>query len=125
MILKKQNEQGFVLLETLLALFLLSLALLLAVELWQASAAQERRAQLHLVISRLALSTLEQARIQNPLPIGTSLRDVTSQLSTAVPVTETTVVSFDPTSGLTKINLTYTWQEGGHPFVQNWAALYR
>lgn len=114
----KKNEQGFVLLETLLALLLLALALMLVTELWQASAQLERRTQTELTLSRQALSTLELARVQPALPVATRTTAVAGG-------TETTVIQVDPISGLTSISLTYTWQEGGRTHVQQWATLCR
>ncbi|KEO82660.1 hypothetical protein [Tumebacillus flagellatus] len=118
------NQRGFVLLETLLALFLLSLALLTAAELWQASAAQDRKANLHLLVSRLAVSTLEEARAKPSLSAGTTIRDVASLLQTPMPITEASEIKPDPISGLTMLTLTYTWNEGGRSYVQTLSALH-
>jgi Tfp pilus assembly protein PilV len=114
----QKNEQGFVLLETLLALLILACALLLIAELWQASVQLERRASSQLLLSRRALSVLEGARVQPALQTGTSTQRVDG-------VTETTEISPDPASGMIRLLITYSWEEGGHSYVQRWAMLHR
>ncbi|WP_109690904.1 hypothetical protein [Tumebacillus permanentifrigoris] len=111
-----KNEQGFVLLETLLALLILSLGLLLITELWQACGQMERRTQTELLLSRRAFSMIELTRVSSTPIVGTRTLAVAG-------ATETTEITPDPASGLKRITFTYTWQEGGRTYVQRWATL--
>lgn len=124
----RRNEQGFVMVEILFAMVLLSLALLTLSELWQASQQLERRTQIHLSLSRHALSTLEQLRAESTVAPASSTREISSTLLTslALPkITESVDITQDTTSGLILISLRYQWQEGGRSYEQRYATLHR
>jgi prepilin-type N-terminal cleavage/methylation domain-containing protein len=114
-----RNERGFTLIEMMCAMLVLSLTLLIASALAQASAAQERRSALRLAISGEAVSAMENWRLQSAIVPQSMSRQLLVQ---HVTVTETSVVQ--PSSGLMQLTLSYAWVEGGRPFVQTWATLH-
>jgi prepilin-type N-terminal cleavage/methylation domain-containing protein len=116
----RRDERGFTLIETLCAVAVTSLTILTAAGLWQASQAQERRAEMQFAISRHAVSEMERMRAKASLTEGSV---TTRMMQNGVTVSLQKVIERD--AGLYRITLTYSWQEGGRIDEQIWATLHR
>lgn len=114
-----ERERGFTLVETMCAILVLSLTLLLAAGLIRATQHQERRTQMEFAVSRVAVTQLESWRGGESLPDGFRKKELVLH---GTPVTETIITSI--VDDLTKVTLTYTWHEGGRPHEQTWATMF-
>ncbi|TCP59647.1 prepilin-type N-terminal cleavage/methylation domain-containing protein [Tumebacillus sp. BK434] len=111
-----QNEQGFTLIESLCAVVITSLTVLLAATLWQTSLASERQSALQTELTRQATAKLERLRAETHVVP----RDDTFHLeSQGSQITEQ--ITILPEGGLYRVTLTYTWQERGRTREQTWA----
>lgn len=114
-----QDQRGFTLVETLCALLVVSLAVLLIGQLSQAARSLEHQADLQFAISREANNTLAtlQARTRTAV-VGVHQRDLHIA---GVAVRETEQVT--EADELLQIKLDYAWQEGGRTREQRWGLL--
>jgi prepilin-type N-terminal cleavage/methylation domain-containing protein len=114
-----RDQRGFTLVETICALCVISLSVLLISHLSYAVQAQQRRSDLEFAVSREAVSVMSQwrARIRSA-ETGVHTRDLTFG---GVVVRETERVQTE--GGLLRITLDYAWQEGGRTREQKWSLL--
>lgn len=114
-----RSERGFVLLEALCAVTIVSLTIMLATALWHASIRQERQSELHFLVSRIAVSQME--RIGEAQSIAAVER--TNELEIlGVSVEERLLVERE--GQIYRVVLTYSWLEGGRAHAQSWATLH-
>ena len=114
-----KNERGFTLVETLCALLVVSLAVLLIGRLSHAAKSLQREADMQFTVSREAANTLAEWRVHaRTAEAGTHVRDMKLE---GVDVRETESVEI--AGELIRIEIEYAWQEGGRTREQTWALL--
>lgn len=113
-----RDERGFAFVETMVAVLILSLLVLVVGGLWRATQSTDAQSELLFQLSREAVNQMEAWRLESPLNSGTTTRGWQWQ---RVSVIETKSVQWE--DGMWKLTLTYQWQEGGRAREQTWATL--
>lgn len=104
--------------ETMLAVLVLSLMIWTCSGLWQAAQSADREADMLFHLSREAANTMEAWYLEAPYIAGTTTRQWQWR---QLRVTETKTIVAE--AGLWKLTLTYRWQERGRTHEQIWATL--
>ncbi|ASS74966.1 hypothetical protein CIG75_08185 [Tumebacillus algifaecis] len=115
-----RNEKGFTLIESLCAVVITSMTILIASGLWQACIAQERQSAMYFAVSRQAVSDMERLRAEQSVMPGEEVRDL--EVDGMRILSHRTIVQ---EADLFQVTLTFTWQEGGRTHEQTWATLHR
>lgn len=114
-----RDQRGFTLVETLCALLVLSLAVLLIGQLSQVARSLERQADIQFAVSREANNSLATLQARTRIAeVGVHQRDLHIA---GIPVHETERITEE--GELLQITLVYAWQEGGRGREQRWDLL--